>query len=379
MTKYNLILDIKVVKCTGLKRADGPSGKKADPYVIIEVDDGNPDIPAVVATTNFKEHTLEPIYNTAFSFHVSRDFMRRGTVMVRVCHHDNDGGQLMGENKLPFPKLVDGENKFFIHYGKLLSGQVTMMVQKTALMTMYQNILKTEQKQNLKVKHTSYVDKLTSSPTTRATLGLITPRAEGDLSRLPVYAPKPIVSASPKQRYGSVKKSLSAKGYYDEPPSRGGLMGLLKRGVLLGAVAVGSIFAAAAIPEDNDITINARKARDAIKSKSQAMSKAAMEKLKEGGDALSKTSSTVSKKLSGLGKGTAPTPPPPAPAAPAKASAPAPVKGPFGYGKVMYKVKAGDTLSMLAFEKGTSVEKIMRLNNMSDSNVIQDGMIIRIR
>mmetsp|Transcript_3530 Transcript_3530/g.7346 ORF Transcript_3530/g.7346 Transcript_3530/m.7346 type:complete len:81 (-) Transcript_3530:439-681(-) len=75
----------------------------------------------------------------------------------------------------------------------------------------------------------------------------------------------------------------------------------------------------------------------------------------------------------------APTPPPPAPAAPAKASAPAPVKGPFGYGKVMYKVKAGDTLSMLAFEKGTSVEKIMRLNNMSDSNVIQDGMIIRIR
>ena len=65
-----------------------------------------------------------------------------------------------------------------------------MMVQKTALMTMYQNILKVEQKQNIKVKHTSYVDKLTSSPANRSTLGLITPRAEGDLSRLPVYAPK---------------------------------------------------------------------------------------------------------------------------------------------------------------------------------------------
>eukprot|EP00959_Pyramimonas_sp_CCMP1952_P417268 8742419-Pyramimonas_sp.AAC.1 len=67
-----------------------------------------------------------------------------------------------------------------------------MTVQKTALMTMYQNILKTEQKQaNMKVKHTSYVDKLTSSsPSGRAPLGLITPRAEGDLSRLPVYAPK---------------------------------------------------------------------------------------------------------------------------------------------------------------------------------------------
>jgi hypothetical protein len=64
--------------------------------------------------------------------------------------------------------------------------QVTLTVQKTALLTMYQNILIMEQKLNLPSKHTSYVD----NDLNPRTLGLITPRTEGDLSRLPVYAPK---------------------------------------------------------------------------------------------------------------------------------------------------------------------------------------------
>mmetsp|Transcript_26332 Transcript_26332/g.44087 ORF Transcript_26332/g.44087 Transcript_26332/m.44087 type:complete len:371 (+) Transcript_26332:82-1194(+) len=369
--RHMLVLDIKVVKCTGLKRADGPSGKKADPYVIIEVDDGNEDVSAVVATTNFKEHTLEPIYNTAFSFHVDRDFMRKGTVTVRVCHHDHDGGQLMGETKLPFPKLVNGENKLFIHYGKLLCGQVTLTVQKAALLTMYQNILKMEQKLNLPSKHTSYVD---NEPNSR-TLGLITPRTEGDLSRLPVYAPKPFVTSELKKK--GAKKDSKMASYSEAGEKRSGLFGFVKALVLFGAVTVGSVFATAAIPEDNDITVNARKMRDTIKTKSKEWSKVAAEKAKSGSAVVIATGAKIGENVASKVKevkGGKKAPP----VIVRVASKPQPT-GPFGsFGKKLYKVQAGDTLSVLAFEQGTSVEKIMRLNNMTNFN-IQVGNELRVR
>jgi hypothetical protein len=72
---------------------------------------------------------------------------------------------------------------------------------------------------------------------------------------------QPFVTSELKKK-GSKKGSKMAS-YSEAGEKRSGLFGFVKALVLFGAVTVGSIFATAAIPEDNDITVNARKVHQA--------------------------------------------------------------------------------------------------------------------
>ena len=48
-------------------------------------------------------------------------------------------------------------------------------------------------------------------------------------------------------------------------------------------------------------------------------------------------------------------------------------------GKILYKIKNGDTLSKLALEHGDTVDEIAKLNNISNPNLIYAGSIIQIQ
>ena len=48
-------------------------------------------------------------------------------------------------------------------------------------------------------------------------------------------------------------------------------------------------------------------------------------------------------------------------------------------GKILYKIKYGDTLSEIALRHGDTVEEIATLNNISNPNLIYAGSIIRIQ
>ena len=48
-------------------------------------------------------------------------------------------------------------------------------------------------------------------------------------------------------------------------------------------------------------------------------------------------------------------------------------------GKILYKIKYGDTLSEIALRYGDTVDEIATLNNISNPNLIYAGSIIRIQ
>ena len=46
--------------------------------------------------------------------------------------------------------------------------------------------------------------------------------------------------------------------------------------------------------------------------------------------------------------------------------------------KLLYTVRYGDTLSEIAYDYGTTVNELVRLNNISNPNIIYVGQVIRI-
>mmetsp|Transcript_26829 Transcript_26829/g.51110 ORF Transcript_26829/g.51110 Transcript_26829/m.51110 type:complete len:371 (+) Transcript_26829:101-1213(+) len=367
-----LVLKIKVVKCIALKRLNVSPIKKADPYVIVQVE-GN------VASTGVKEMSLEPIFNESFSFVVSGDFLEKekGIVTFKVCHHDGGQGKLMGEISLPFAKLVDGINRQGIYASRTLVGQVVFSVTKTTLVNQYVRMKSEalEQKRRLNDKK----PKPKMSPSQRVkTPGTPSPKP----SPSPYTPPKPLpASPSPAPPVAKpVAKPVAppvAPPYVKTPqqivrPSTnskkrgGGPLSLLKIPIKLGIVAAGALLGFSFVPEDKiGDNEKVRELHDfAIKTREQSKEKAG-EWSEWTVDKVQKASSSVGKHAANAGSAVASTTD----------------KGRnllLNMGGKTYVVARGETLGKVAAKNNTTIERLLKKNRLSDENFIHEGMELKV-
>lgn len=385
MAEPRLTLQIKVVKCIALKRIKVSSSKKADPYVILQVED-------TVASTGVKEATLDPIYNETFAFDVTHDFLEKekGRVTVKVCHHDGGQGKLMGEFALTFAKLVDGTNYLQLHApkSKELVGSVVLAVAKASVVNQYirnkadalavakgsggssggrfdKPLLSYQKAALSKVPGTSkHINSLT--PTKQ---GTTYPIAPGSDKKSPTKITKKFITTTvgPSPSKGS-KPGMSPKKKDTrnvQATTRGGPLGfvgsLIKNSIKLGFVGGVTLLGISYVPEDkldNEVTRFAKRARKEAQEKIEVWGEIGVENAKklseQGKKAAGNGVKVVSKEYSKL------------------------VGGVFGKS---YMIKRGDTLSKLAYDNNTTVERLLAKNgmsNMKDKDFIIPGKVIKV-
>lgn len=385
-----LLLQVKVVKCIALKRLNVSPIKKADPYVIVQVED-------TVASTGVKEMTLEPIYNETFAFDVTHNFLEkeRGMITVKVCHRQGGQGKLMGEVTITFAKIVEGTNYLPIHApkSKTLVGQVVLSVTKTSLMNQYIR-LKSDALSYTKGSGGKYsggkyekpmlsyqkaaLEKvptpsrpINSTPTKQGT----TPYNGSPSKGTPVSTKKPPSKYTTNPSPGKKVPQRVAPPRKGE--KKGGPLALLKIPLALAAVAAGGLLGISFVSEetlDNDLTRFAKKARKETRVKAEVWGKAAAKNAhkysKEGAHhagvaanfAKDKTGSAANfaKEKTGIAKDKAGT----------------------WFSRLCGKthiVQYGDSLSKLAKKYNTSVDKLLAKNGVvNDENLILVGNSIRV-
>eukprot|EP00238_Polyblepharides_amylifera_P011557 CAMPEP_0196578956 /NCGR_PEP_ID=MMETSP1081-20130531/13598_1 /TAXON_ID=36882 /ORGANISM="Pyramimonas amylifera, Strain CCMP720" /LENGTH=370 /DNA_ID=CAMNT_0041898365 /DNA_START=116 /DNA_END=1228 /DNA_ORIENTATION=+ len=367
----DFVLKFKVVKCVGLKRPDAPN-KKPDPYVIVEIEGS-------AFSTTAKEGSTDPIFNETFTSDVSMEFLKHGSIVLRVCHlmGGESGAVLMGENKINIARIMDGLNNITLHGQdrKTTVGTLVLHVEKKEVMS----VLHQRASDLVAISQGTYSPPVVAKRPKRlssarspdppspnamiSTRKLISPTAKVTKIYQSTAAPeaspssKRTTSLSPSSRQTKTAKKTPLNSTTASPQPKasggglvGGVIGLLKLPIKLGVVAAASLLAISFVPEEkysSNLTKFAKESRTKAVENSQHWAEKTKDWATSAGKATGKQTKEVGSSVISL------------------------------WGKKV-TVQPGDTLGKIATQNNTTVARLRKINRLSDQDVVSAGSMIRV-